>query len=398
MDDEQTNQKPKEDQPPVQKIEASNHSNIQNVNQIVGDYHEHHHYHSEKQPSTPSLTHLPSKTYQSFVGRQDVLERILIAMSSRDKKPITVIVGLGGMGKTALAREAVELCAADGLFDHVVWTSAKTESFFGETTIKTDSIEYSFDSILSEIGRQCNRVDIAKMPLDQKKEAIRGLMADQRLLVVMDNLETVIKNERLVDDIFQLLGQSKLLVTSRHHIKHERGFAVDLSGLPEDEGVAFLKEEGRARGIAVVVNSGLPVLLEIHNATGGAPLAMKLVVGQMSRQPVNFVLSSLKQAYSHGQDYEFYRFIYFQSWSLLSDNSRKVLVDMSVFPPLKGGAIADVEAVSQVEEANAFWTGMDQLVTMSLVDKIGEAGHERFALHPLTHYFILSDITGEWGE
>jgi hypothetical protein len=71
---------------------------------------------------------------------------------------------------------------------------------------------------------------------------------------------------------------------------------------------------------------------------------------------------------------------------------------MSVFPPLKGGAIADVEAVSQVEEANAFWTGMDQLVTMSLVDKIGEAGNERFALHPLTHYFVLSDITGEWGE
>jgi len=32
------------------------------------------------------------------------------------------------------------------------------------------------------------------------------------------------------------------------------------------------------------------------------------------------------------------------------------------------------------------------------VDKIGRAGEERFALHPLTQYFIRSDITKEWAE
>ena len=35
---------------------------------------------------------------------------------------------------------------------------------------------------------------------------------------------------------------------------------------------------------------------------------------------------------------------------------------------------------------------------MSLVDKIGPAGWERFALHPLTQYFIRSDITKEWAD
>ena len=34
----------------------------------------------------------------------------------------------------------------------------------------------------------------------------------------------------------------------------------------------------------------------------------------------------------------------------------------------------------------------------NIVDKIGKADHERFALHPLTQYFIRSDITKEWIE
>lgn len=75
--------------------------------------------------------------------------------------------------------------------------------------------------------------------------------------------------------------------------------------------------------------------------------------------------------------------------------AKMALVDMSVFPPLTGGAVLDVQAISQVPEAE-FWPAMDQLVTMSLVDKIGVVSKERFALHPLTQYFIKSDITKEW--
>lgn len=74
-----------------------------------------------------------------------------------------------------------------------------------------------------------------------------------------------------------------------------------------------------------------------------------------------------------------------------------VLVDMAVFPHLTGGAVLDVQTISQVPEAE-FWPAMGQLVAMSLVDKIGVIGKERFALHPLTQYFIRSDITQEWAN
>jgi hypothetical protein len=235
------------------------------------------------------------------------------------------------------------------------------------------------------------------MPPDQKRAAVAHLLANHRVLVVMDNLETVSESDRLVHDVFQILGQSQLFITSRHHVKHDRAFTIDLGGFPEREGVDFLREESRQRNIEAIADAGKDQLLVIHQQTGGAPLAMKLVVGQMVRQPMDVVLSSLQQARFQGQDYPFYRFVYLHSWETLDMPSKMALVDMSVFPPLTGGALMDVQAVSQVPE-DEFWEAMDQLVTMSLVDKIGVIGKERFALHLLTQYFIKSDITKEWAD
>ena len=67
---------------------------------------------------------------------------------------------------------------------------------------------------------------------------------------------------------------------------------------------------------------------------------------------------------------------------------------MSVFPPITGGPTETIQAVSNIE-LDAFFKAINELVVMSLVDKGGLINQERYALHPLTHSFILSDITKE---
>jgi len=363
---------------------------------VHGDKHVYHPPADESSPRVP-LT-LPPKAYHRLVGRFDEMKETMSGLRDPKYKPMIAIVGLGGIGKTALAREVAERCKQERLFDRIVWASAKTEYFVGESSIKAQDSTHTFDELLSDIGRQCGRVDIAQMPSEQKQAAVKHLLAKRRVLVAMDNLETVRESEQLVAGLFQILGQSKLLITSRHQVRHERVFTINLSGFPEDEGVMFLREESKERGIEAVAQAERRSLVEIHQVTGGAPLAMKLVVGQMSRQPMAIVLDALRQASFSGQDYEFYRFVYQHSWEMLDMNARMALVDMSVFPPITGGAVEDVQEISQVEEADDFWAAMDQLITLSLVDKLGPVERERFALHSLTQYFIKSDITKEWAD
>lgn len=386
-----------DDPTPSQQIKAESGSSIQNVQQIIGDVHEHHHHYRAGSATQALGKSLPPKAYHHLIGRSQEQDIILNALRTPDKRPFLVIVGLGGMGKTALAREVAERCRQEQLFDHLVWISAKTEHFVGERIIRQDEAIYDFDALLSDVARQCDRVDIATMPLEQKKTAVAHLLSQQRILIVLDNLETMPNYDDLVQQIGAILGRGKLLITSRHRISHDRAFTVELKGFPEEDGIAFLRAEGRERNVTAVVTASVNILLQIQQDTGGAPLALKLVVGQVSRQPMEVVLKALKEASAQGQDYEFYRFIYWHSWNLLDEPGQMALVDMSVFPPVTGGARADVEAVSQLE-ASRFWPAIDQLATMSLVDKTGALGQERYALHPLTHYFILADITEEWAD
>lgn len=362
-------------------------------------------------------SNLPAQTYHQLIGREEEVDKVMCALREPESKRAVVIVGLGGIGKTALAREVTERYRKESTFDCIFWTSFKVELFVGERVTQIESAEHSFDGLLRNIAHSCastkttqmrvhreqakdvTQTDIDQMSLDQRRSAVKTLLATKRVLIVLDNLETIPNSEELIAKVFDILGQSKLLITSRHQVTDDRTYNVNLGGLPQDKGVAFLREEAKERGIESVASADSGTLINIHQVAGGAPLAMKLIVGQMSRQPMAVVFDALKEASFRGQAYELYRFIYRYSWEMLDMEGRMVLVDMSVFPPLTGGAVKDVQSISQVPERD-FWSTMDQLVRLSLVDKSGRAGEERFFLHVLTWNFIRSDITKEkeWAE
>jgi hypothetical protein len=353
---------------------------------------------SREQPSTPTLPlplHFPPKTYHRLIGRAAELNQLMAALREPERKPLIAIVGLGGMGKTTLAQEAMEHCWREDLFAHIVWASAKTERFVGEGTRQTGVSDYSFEQLLADIARQCDRRDLAQLPPDQQRAAVKQLLLTRRVLIVMDNLETMPGGDSFVDEVCQILGRSKLLVTSRHHLRHERAFTLDLSGLYQAEGLAFLREDSAERGIHLIAQAGVEDLVAIYQVTGGAPLAMKLVIGQASRWPLPQVLDNLKAAKFAGSDYDFYRFIFKQSWDMLAKETQQVLVSMSVFDLANGSSETALRQVSRAEP-EVVQQALDQLILLSLVEVIGDLAARRYTLHPLTHYFILSDIVQKW--
>ena len=348
----------------------------------------------EQAVSQPKVS-LPNKTYHRLIGRNTIMRDIMESLRKSDKKPILEIVSLGGMGKTAIAREVAEIFSFEKVFDYIIWTSAKSELFEGEKIVQRRLTNYGLDNVLNDIGRGCERLDIPQMPPDQKNVAVEYLLHNYRVLIILDNVETISDPDHLVSALFSILGQSKLLITSRHLIRHEQAKVVRLPGLEQNASITFLQEEGHERGIDDIAEADYGDLIKIHDVTGGAPLAMKLVVGQIYYSPLEKVLETLKMATFSGQDYDFYHFVYRHSWEMLDIHGQMALVDMSRFPPNSGGAKELIEQMSDMD-SDTLWLSMGRLVVMSLVSKIGLGETERYALHSLTQYFVKSDITKEW--
>jgi len=343
-----------------------------------------------------SVSQIPDKSYKQLIGRQNELQRILNGFESGRLMPALFIVGLGGIGKTVLAREAVEQASAANLFEFVVWSSAKTERFVGEGIEKIEGFDYSLDYLFNDIGRQCGRLDIAQMGFEEKRGAITHLLTQMHILIVLDNLETVENADKLIDDILAIRGQSQLLITSRHLIDHPLVTPIRLAGFSQVEGLQFLRSEGEFRGIDVISAAGDKVLKRIHEVTGGAPLAMKLVVGQLYWVSIDEVLQILIDAKFEEQDSDFYRFVFKHSWALLALPAQKILVSMATFSIKMGGTRTAIQQVSRVEEM-AFMPALKLLVFMSLVDPSQSLQEKRYTIHQLTRYFILSDIVKKWG-
>jgi hypothetical protein len=332
-----------------------------------------------------------------FTGRETEIKQITTALQDSEGASVIALYGLGGMGKTALARKAAEICLSKGTFKHVVWVSAQLEKFVGNKAHSLKPRELSLDGLLNEIGLQCSIQEITGQTAEEKERLIRSRLASRPTLLVLDNLETLPDPESFVEQAVDLLaGKSKLLLTSRHKIQRTDAIFLQLGGFDPQTGIRFIREEGSRRGIAEFDSESEETLMEIFTVTGGAPLALKLVIGQLRFQPLELVLQNLKSAAFDSLEYDFYRFIFKRSWDLLSLPARKILVSMSVFDPATGGAVKLVQQVSKVDSIE-FFEAMEVLIDMSLVDFVGQLNHRRYVLHPLTHYFVLSDIVKKWG-
>ena len=350
---------------------------------------------SPQAPKQLPANYLPPKAYDFFTGRAQELENLIQRLES-DKYRLIALYGLGGIGKTALAREAVDQSLQKGRFHHVVWISAQPERFEGIGAVKSPVADLTFASLLDDIARQCRRAEWIKLSAAEKRQRIQEMLAAQPTLIVLDNLETVTDYETLIGQAAELLrGPSKLLLTSRHEALQTNVNALRLGGLCEEDSIAFLQQEARSRGISSLADAPRETWAEIGRVTGGAPLAMKLVVGQLGRQPLRVVLNQLCSASSASQDYAFYRFVFKHSWDMLSLAAKQALVSMSVFDAATGSPVGMAQQVSKLDEAT-FYPATDELIAMSLVNFGGEWGKQRYTLHPLTHYFILSDIVKRW--
>ena len=173
---------------------------------------------SETSPIPSRTIHaLPGKDYRQLVGREQLKEKIITILASPDMPNMVSIDGQGGIGKTALALDIADLCQRRSLFADFIWLGSPR--LYGSSSQVEN--RFTLETVLDAIGNQLGEDVFADVSLTEKKQLVRDYLMSNRILIILDNLETAVQpQDEIVTQLQPLLGQSKVILTSRHRFRN----------------------------------------------------------------------------------------------------------------------------------------------------------------------------------
>jgi len=350
-----------------------------------------------------ALLNLPPRRYTRLVGRQEEIETILEKLRTPDPTapPVIAITGLGGIGKTALAYEIVERAMLEGLFNSLVWESAKPEELEAGKIRFLKPPALSFESLVSAIARQLGYDTLLQLPPSDLQNRIRHILQTGSFLIVVDNLETIEAYEELARQLHGLLSPSqsrqasRALLTSRERLT-EIPYIYDhyIRGLSEPASMEFIRQEAHDRGAMGILRAGQRLLDRVFKVTYGMPLAMKLIISQfIAGIPLDTELDRLEGA----KEEELYKFIYMRLWFKLSIPAQKVLIAAAAFA--SSVARFMLQPVSKTTDEE-FEAAIPELARMSLIEPSDHptAAQRRYSIHPITRWFINAPLRELWEQ
>ena len=222
---------------------------------------------SKNQENTLNTSQLPPRQYRDFVGRQVQLDEIENALNDTLGKWIVAIDGIGGIGKTALAREITERMLANKSFEKIVWEQSPKDIM-----ITKPSRGLTYDGVLDAIAYQLEAFELLQIVGKEKEERVKKLLRTHKTLVVLDNLETAHDTQNIiVEHLEKILSYSKALLTSRHRFSGDI-YPIHLAGLIQDDAIDLIRREGKNKNVIQIGKAEIDDLKKLVFASSASPL------------------------------------------------------------------------------------------------------------------------------
>ncbi len=319
----------------------------------------------------------------SFVGRTAELGEIAARLG---RHAVVTLVGVGGVGKTALAVEAAWIEVSAG--------RAELACYVDLVPCRTD--DQVVAALVEGVGIRGAR---AAAGLDGVIDAVSG----RRSLLVIDNCEHVLESARRACD--QLAGRAaglRLLVTSRIplEVEPECVWRVPPMAVPGEAGRPVVTEAvtlffARAAMAGVTLQAGpaeLALASSICRKAGGLPLAIELVANRLRVASLTELAVGLGSsgwpARSAGRGrHDSMGACLTWSHALLSAEAAVVFRRLSVFPGGFDLAAAQEVAGAPPVEGGQVGALVGQLVTASLLEANTSGTRTRFHFNePVRQY------------
>ncbi|KAI9871969.1 MAG: hypothetical protein M1830_002210 [Pleopsidium flavum] len=179
-----------------------------------------------KSPEDRVFFEVPALQVSCFVGREELLDRINLSFmehSASARVHVTVLLGMGGQGKTQIA---LEYCArTQNNYQGIFWIDSFSES----------SVLRSFEKIALKL-KAPESVATASLKVDFVKTVLIGW--SKPWMLIFDNYDNPISFNNL--KAYFPSGHGNILCTSRNADTTRLGTTIRVDSLTEDEGLHLL--------------------------------------------------------------------------------------------------------------------------------------------------------------
>ena len=322
-----------------------------------------------------------------FVGREKEIRDIKKLIYSNEDRILTII-GAGGVGKTAIALKLAHetILAADNPFTAIMWFSAKESKLTDsgilplETGIRS---EMQFAKEISCIidAKQEEALDTAKVDFNAYRNFIYNAFKKNRVLLVVDNLETVYKNQAIIEFIKNIPRPSQVLVTSRKGLGEiERRY--QLNNMNDKDAIKLFKTISKEKNRLDLVSMNEDAIRQLCRKVKNYPLLIKWSIGQVCMgKDIDKAFSVILEGSS-----DIASFVFNDVFLLLSSTSKIVLYSMIVYEnkPMKMAILANISKLDDDELNDAIKElNLSSLIISEVVEDSGS---------PETVYYML-DLT-----
>jgi tetratricopeptide (TPR) repeat protein len=283
----------------------------------------------------PVPNNLPFENYDldgGFVGREKEIKAIRNFIKSGQDRVIT-ITGAGGVGKTAIALKVAYSFLADQStdFSAIIWFSAKTNMLTEKGIVPmTPGITSREQLVLDILGildpdtlRNFKKANVAT---ESYFTYLNNFFSTHKCLLVVDNLETIIKDEPLIRFVEEIPRPSQVLITSRKGLgEFERRYPI--ADMTERDAVILFRILAKERNRHDLLKLKDETLSELVKRVRCYPLLIKWAIGQVCLgKDVDRAFSQIFAGES-----EIAKFVFKDVFSLLTDNAKIILYSMIVY-------------------------------------------------------------------
>lgn len=325
-------------------------------------------------PSPPAAPFQAPRQVAHFVGRQQeqsLLPALLTTTRRRVEGPrVVALVGMGGVGKTALAVQVAHELRED-FVDGVLWANAGTSNPLA----------------IMESWAQAYGADLTRFSdHDSRAAALRGLLAQKNALIVLDNVQTT-----QVDSLFPGDGACAVLLTTRN-MEVARALAGTVLTLD-------VLHPANCRQLLARILGEKRVLQEVEAADEicallqQLPLAVEIAAQRLasrSRQSLLSMAARLRDAQNRlGLQIidRAVRASFDVSWDTLEAPLRATFAGLGLF----GGRTFTAAAVAALIDSD-LPTAEDALFSLAALSLVTEEGADRYRMHPLLADFAREKL------